>query len=91
MSEPEFWALTPAQFLALLERNHLQEERSLYGAAMVCSTIANANRDPRKRIKPYSPLDFLPAKKDKGVQTLEEQLGTVAAINAALGGSDERW
>ncbi len=29
-------------------------------AGMVASTIANVNRDPKKRRKPYEPKDFIP-------------------------------
>lgn len=39
-----------------------------YHAALVASVTANTARDPKKRRKPYSPLDFMrrdqPSKKD---------------------------
>lgn len=83
--------MTPAQFFALLDRAKLQYERSLYGPALVCSTIANVNRDPKKQRKPFQPADFMPfIKNEKKLQSVEQQLQTVAALNAALGGIDDR-
>lgn len=39
-------------------------------AGMVASVIANANRDPKRRRKPYEPQDFMP-RRDRPAQ--EEQ------------------
>lgn len=44
-------------------------------AGMVASTIANVNRDPKKRRKPYEPKDFIPQRlaPPKEEQSPEEQ------------------
>ena len=54
------------------------------------STVANANRDPKKRKKPYQPKDFIPEFGEAREQTWEEQLRIVEMINAAMGGEDKR-
>lgn len=38
-------------------------------AGLVAATIANANRDPKKRRRPYEPKDFMPRRE----QAVEEQ------------------
>lgn len=38
-------------------------------AALVCSVIANVNRDPERRSEPYIPADFLP-----GAKTPEDEM-----------------
>ncbi len=44
-------------------------------AGLVAATIANANRDPKRRRKPYEPQDFMPRRDrpPKVEQTWEEQ------------------
>lgn len=67
------------------------EERADLRAGIIASTIANANRDPKRRRKPYKPEDFMPKfAKDRPRQTWQEQLAIVSAMNAALGGKDLR-
>jgi len=39
-------------------------------AGSIASTIANANRDPKKRRKPYAPSDFMP---ERGPSKNKEQ------------------
>lgn len=39
-------------------------------AGLIASTIANVNRDPKKRRKPYEPEDFMP---HRGRRPAEEQ------------------
>lgn len=38
-----------------------------FRAGMVVATIANVNRDSRKRHKPYEPADFFPSLRDTPV------------------------
>lgn len=42
---------------------------------LIAATIANANRDPKKRRRPYEPQDFMPCRDRQPVkeQTWEEQ------------------
>ncbi|MEW6048249.1 MAG: hypothetical protein AB1609_17530 [Bacillota bacterium] len=44
-------------------------------AGLVAATIANANRDPKRRRRPYEPRDFMPRRDGPAVeeQTWEEQ------------------
>ena len=44
-------------------------------AGLIAATIANANRDPKKRRKPYEPQDFMPRYEKPQVeeQSWEEQ------------------
>jgi hypothetical protein len=36
------------------------EERADLRAGIVASTIANVNRDPKRRVKPFTPDEFMP-------------------------------
>lgn len=55
----------------------------------MASTVANANRDPKRRSRPYRPGDFMP-RFERQEQPWEEQLRMVETMNRALGGRDER-
>lgn len=49
----------------LVESMEREHRRELIGSAMVCSVIANVNRDRKKRRKPFAPEDFLPPDPDR--------------------------
>lgn len=68
------------------------EERADLRAGIVASTVANVNRNPKQRSKPYSPKDFMPVydKPPKKQQTMEEMLRVVEMMNTAFGGQDLR-
>ena len=60
---------------ALISNSSLGTEVEDWRAGLIASTIANANRDPKKRRKPYAPADFMPERgpiKNKE-QSWEEQ------------------
>lgn len=58
---------------------------------MVCSVIANVNRDPKKRKKPYTEDDFLGTGESKPKrQTPDQMLAMAKQANALLGGKDMR-
>ena len=80
----EFAELTPIEWEAIAQAHGIKQERLDYRAALICSVIANVNRNPKKRPQPYKPKDFMP--KANKAQTPEEQLAVVKALNAALGG-----
>lgn len=87
LSEEALWSLTLAQFNALAERHADEQEAFNYRAALVCSIIAEVNRNPKKRHRPYTPSDFMPKKKKAKVQLTGEQMKKqLAMINIALGG-----
>lgn len=92
LSEDEFWGLTPLEFDTLLKRNNLKLEREDFRAGIIASTIANANRDPKKKPDPWTAADFMPTRNGKPRQkrqTWQEQLEIVKALNAAFGGTQE--
>lgn len=37
----------------------------IYPAALICSVLANCNRDPDKRPEPWQPADFMPGAKSE--------------------------
>ena len=56
----EFWSLTLAQFDALARRYKDEQRRLDYRSAMICSILAEINRDRKRRPRPFSPDDFMP-------------------------------
>lgn len=59
-------------------------------AGIVAATVANVNRDPKKRKEPYTPGDFFSelrqARPAKPRQTVEEQIAAMERIATAFGG-----
>lgn len=53
---------------------------------MLCATLANLHRDPKKRRRPYTPDEFMPKWAPKDPQTPEEQAAKLRSLTAALGG-----
>ena len=49
-----------AEWMAYYTIEPFGEQRADLRAAIVASTVANANRDPAKRREPFSPTDFMP-------------------------------
>ncbi len=66
------------------------EERADLQAGIIASTIANVNRDPKKRRRPYKPQDFMPKFDAEKTQDWQSQLAMVEMLNAAFGGADKR-
>jgi len=56
-----------------------------YRGAMICSVIAEVNRDRKKRSKAYTPSDFMPKKK-KAELTGEQMMEQIKVLNIVLGG-----
>lgn len=59
LSSQDFWRLTLAQFNALISRYNDEQRRRDYRAAQICSVLAEIYRDRKKRVKPFSPQDFM--------------------------------
>lgn len=55
----------------------------------LAATIANTQRDPKKRPNPYKADDFIP-KPEKKTKTGSQLLAMAEMINAAFGGKDDR-
>jgi hypothetical protein len=77
------------------------EERADLRAGIVAATIANVNRDAKRRKKPFRPQDFMPSfgKRVERAEAPEEVpemrrsrrlLAIVENLNAAFGGKDIR-
>jgi hypothetical protein len=66
--------------------------RSDIQAALLASVIANVNRDPRKRRRPYEIKDFLLRFEPEPVMELsiEETVAFVRQLNRALGGTETK-
>lgn len=87
MSSREF-----AEWAQFYELEPWGEERADIRSGIVASTIANANRDAKKRKKPFTVEDFMPrfgqpARPAKRQQTWQEQLAIVEMLNEAFGGT----
>ena len=70
------------------------ETRAYWRAGLIASTIANANRDPKKRRKQYTPEEFMPSFEKQPEPDPEAQsrrlLAIVERLNRAFGGTDKR-
>jgi len=59
-----------------------------YRSALICTLLAEVNRDRKKRPKPFKPQDFMPQRETHRMS--EDQVKSrLAAINYALGGKVE--
>ena len=69
MGREEFLASSPRELDSFTERLDQRRKDSLLGSALVCSVLANVNRDPEKKPEPFLPADFLPwVKQDKAYE-----------------------
>lgn len=56
-----------------------------YRAALICTILAEINRDRKKRPKPFKPMDFMPQRERKHLN--DEQIKKrLESINMMLGG-----
>lgn len=85
MSSREF-----AEWMAYYTLEPFGVEREDLRAAIVASTIANANRDPKKKRQPYEPADFMPQFEEKKALSPEDLKAKVEVLNALFGGRDLR-
>jgi hypothetical protein len=87
MSSREF-----AEWLAYFELEPFGEERADLRSGIVASTIANVNRDPKRRRRAFRPEDFMPrfGPRERKRSSWQEQLSLVEMLNAAHRGRDER-
>jgi hypothetical protein len=82
--------MTPRETVEHIEawnqRRRMQDEAASRQSALICSVLANINRDAKKRPKPYTPDDFMPQTEAKKAQTPAEQAGALRAMVLMLGG-----
>jgi hypothetical protein len=67
-----FFRSSPVEIDGLLERLSQAERRRMIPAALICSVIANVNRDPEQRSEPWSIQDFMLG--EDGPKTEEEEM-----------------
>ena len=63
-----------------------------FRAGLIACIIANANRNPKKQPKAFTPQDFMPKrerKKERKKLTPDELLAQLRVMNAALGGKEK--
>jgi hypothetical protein len=65
-----FYSLEPFGYLA-----------EMHGDAITASTIANANRDPKKKAEPFSANDFLPKEEVEDNRTVFQKLKDYLLVN----------
>jgi hypothetical protein len=80
--------LSAAELTEWMAFYHLEPwggERSDLQAGIIASTVANVNRDSKKKPEPYRPQDFIPQYGPKKEQTLEEQVQLVTMYASVYG------
>ena len=70
---------------ALIGRQEMNHDWLNYRVALICAVLANTVRDPKKKIRPFVPDDFMP-KRELKRQTAEQIFATIQLLNTALGG-----
>ncbi len=60
---------------ALIARHNSRQERADYRAALVCSLIANVNRDPKRQPRAFEPSDFMATRSIRNAEPIEEPEG----------------
>lgn len=68
-----------SEWMAYYEVEPFGDERGDLRSGVIAATIANVNRDPKQRKKPYTPLDFMPFAEKKETDLL-------AKFDAIVGG-----
>lgn len=84
-----------SEWMAYGQLEPFGDERADLRSAIVAAVVANANRDPKRRRRPFKPRDFMPefvprVEAERGKQTWEQQLQIVEMFNIAFGGRDLR-
>jgi len=81
-----------SEWMAFAREEPIGEHRADLRTGILASLIANANRDPKKRHKPFTASDFMPEFWDRGgaEQDWTDQLMIIETLNMAFGGQDLR-
>jgi len=86
LAEVDFWELTLKELDALNERHKEAHNWLNYRAGLICAVLANTARDPKKKLTPFVPDDFMPKEKHRH-QTAEQLFAMVQMLNAVFGGT----
>lgn len=73
-----------AEWMAFYRLEPWGDERADMRAGIVASTIANVNRDAKKRPKPYTPGDFMPQYDTQEEDPEEAAMRLMAQMRATL-------
>jgi len=70
-----------AEWMAFYQLEPWGTETEDWRAGLIASTVANANRDQKRRRRPYEPQDFMPRRdvrpKETEEQPVEDQIAIV--------------
>jgi hypothetical protein len=83
--------LTFAQLDSLTRRYGEEKEWLDFRTGLICSVIANVNRDPKKKSSPFKPQDFMPrsGKKNSRPYNAAELQERIEHIMFVAGGRKE--
>lgn len=94
MSDREFLKRTPHEVAMLMDANITRMEIEDGRFGVLCSLIANIHRDKKKQAKGFTPVDFMPNRRNPGAsakkgkkQSTQEQIQHLKAVTALFGGS----
>lgn len=76
--------MTLAQYDALAERYTADEENQYWRAGVIAATIANVNRDSKRKASAYKPEDFMPQLRKKKQLSQEELIKKVKSTLASF-------
>lgn len=80
-----------SEWMAYYKLDPFGGERGDLQAGIVASTVANVNRDSKKRRKPFEPKDFMvdwAAQNEPKTADISALMAFVKTANAAMGGVD---
>ena len=85
LADTQFWRLSLRQYVELLKRHGIAEERQEYRAAFIVAAIYNTVRDSKKQQQPYKAEDFMPKKrtKKKEAQSPDQQVDMLTMLALA--------
>lgn len=76
--------------MAYAELEPFGPRMDLWRSASIAATIANVNRDPKKRTKPFQPEDFMPEEPLTDRERSERLQAKFSAAMMAFGGRTRR-
>jgi len=85
----QFWDMTFAEINEAIEgynkRRKLEKLENDFRTGLICSVIANVNRDKKKRRRPYTPQDFMPREKRQKMDA-KQMFEVLKMVTIANGG-----
>lgn len=78
------------EWLAFNKIDPISDRRADLRAGIIASTVAEVNRDRKRRSRPYEAKDFMPRFERAQPQSVEEMIEIAREITLAFGGQDLR-